>query len=171
MLRDLSRSGRMAVRKAYWTTEESPVAIARRYGVVPDEVEGLAHWRIFATDEVPEWARPGKPREVRRGSLMELFGLPEEPVRTAPPPAPRPPVTAQPAPSPADGAEPASDGFTDADVVELRETYVEEPGILDSIAEAFEIPRDRVIGLLKGQERPEAGGPIYPDLDEVALRL
>ena len=71
----------------------------------------------------------------------------------------------------AEEAVPSDDGFTDADVVELRATYVEEPGILDSIAEAFEIPRDRVIRLLRGQERPEAGGPTYPDLDEMALRL
>jgi hypothetical protein len=61
--------------------------------------------------------------------------------------------------------------FTDADVVELRETYVEERGILDSIAEAFEIPRERVVRLLRGEERPEAGGPIYPDLDESELGL
>ena len=98
MLRDLSRSGRMAVRKAYWTTEESPVAIARRYGIAPDEVEGLAHWRIFATDEVPDWARPGKPREVRRGSLMELFGLPPEPVPESAASGPTPAPTGPPGP-------------------------------------------------------------------------
>jgi len=80
-------------------------------------------------------------------------------------------VTEQPATAPAAALEQSPDGFTDADVAELRETYVEEPGILDSIAEAFEIPRERVVRLLKGEECPEAGGPTYPDLDEVALRL
>lgn len=266
MLKDLSDHGRMSVRKAYWTSDEAVASIARRFGITPDEVEGLGQWRLHPHDSVPKWASPGRPRTMKRPSIMDLFALPPEPrpsngarqeatdgaahrVATAEPPRADSPVAgpppAEPAraeppnagPPPAEppnaeppraepptaqppgadprraetrdreisgrlpGAEPrraeprraeprhaevrgdaAPNGasgptggglhhLTDSDVVELRETYVEERGILDSIAEAFDLPRDRVIRLLRGEERPEAGGPVYRTLDVEALTL
>jgi hypothetical protein len=185
----------MSVREAYWTTEESLASIARRYGVTPEEVERLGQWSLFAMDGVPSWAAPGRPRTMKRASIMDLFALPPETganggstamsgtharsqvsersssVQGSTVAGTTRPAAGTASPRATAVAEPDPHGLTDDDVVELRETYVEERGILDSIAEAFELPRARVIRLLKGEERREAGGPIYRDLDIDALTI